>query len=66
MVNKFYQIEAVMPYGVLRFDSIFSSAERAEQHVQDLNKPFVSILDGTVYPPMDITEYKIVELRAME
>ena len=68
MVNKykFYQIEAKMPYGMLRFNTIFMSVERAEQHVQVLKKPFVSVLDGTEYPPMDISEYKIVELRAME
>ena len=66
MASKFYQIEAKMPYGILRFGIIFMSVESAEQHVQDLNKPFVSILDGTEYPPMNITEYKIIELRVME
>jgi hypothetical protein len=66
MASKFYQIEARYLSGVLRFDTVFSSAERAEQHVQDLNKPFVSVLDGTEYPPMNITNYKIIELRVME
>jgi len=65
-MKVYYQIEAKMPYGILRFDTIFVSAERAEQHVQDLNKPFVSVLDGTEYPPMNITEYKIIELRTVE
>jgi len=65
-MKVYYQIEAKMPYGILRFDTIFVSAERAEQHVQALNKPLVSILDGTEYPPMNITEYKIIELRTVE
>ena len=66
MVTKLYQIEIIRPFGTFRLDTVFSSADRAERYVQDLNQPFTSMLDGTEYPPMDITEYKIVELRAME
>jgi len=63
---KLYQVEAEFTHGNMRFNVLFKTRERAEQHVQDLNKPFVSVLDGREYPPMGIEAYKIIEVGVIE
>jgi hypothetical protein len=62
---KVYQIEIEASYGNLRLDTIFLSAERAEQHVQGCKKPLV-LKDGTQLPPMEFESHKIIELEVVE